>query len=70
MHLVFTRMTGEISGKQLRSLLLCLCDVLGALINYLFADSEQVILSAFVFHHDSGATKLLTIRVSLFLTNH
>ena len=35
MYLVFTRMPGESYRKQLRSLLLCLCDFVLALINSL-----------------------------------
>ena len=35
MYLVFTRMPGESYRRQLGSLLLCLCDVFRALINFL-----------------------------------
>ena len=35
MHLVFTRMPGESYGRQLRSLLLCLCYVFRAPVNSL-----------------------------------
>ena len=35
MHLVFTLTPGESYRRRLRSLLLCLCDVFGALMNSL-----------------------------------
>ena len=44
MYLVFTRMQGESYRRQLRSLLLCLCDVFRALINSLVSWCSNNIL--------------------------
>ena len=41
MYSVFTCIPGESYHGQLRSLLLCLCDVFRSLINFLFVDSNN-----------------------------
>ena len=58
MYLVFTLMPGEIYGRQIRSLLLCLCDVFRAIINSL--------VCCFIFQEVKELTTSILKGTSLF----
>ena len=65
MHLVFTHTPGESYHRQLRSLLLCLCDAFRALINSLVCCSLILVVDGSVFVHLSLLILFVKVVASL-----